>query len=79
MKTQRIVWVVFPLASLMALAGCGDKAQTIGQGSRQDTAAFNGPASRYTATGWKPGDRTSWEQQIHTRQQQGQNEYSRVN
>ncbi len=76
MSKRRIVWVVFPLA--LALAACGEKPQSIGQGSRQDTPAFNGPASPVTAAGWKPGDRTSWEQQIHTRQQQGQNEYNKV-
>ena len=73
--SKRIVWVVFPLA---ALAACGEKPQTAG-GVRHDTASFQGTGMAYTAPGWKPGDRGSWEQQIKTRAQQGQNEYAKVN
>jgi len=29
--------------------------------------------------GWKAGDKTSWEQHLKTRAQQGQNEYTKVN
>ena len=31
----------------------------------------------YTAAGWKAGDATSWEEQMRTRTQSGQNEYVR--
>jgi hypothetical protein len=62
-----------------ALAGCGEKTQTIGQGARSDVAAFEGTGMPFTAPGWKPGDRTSWEAQLRTRAQNGQNEYSKVN
>ncbi len=62
-----------------AVAGCGEKAQTISQGVRSDTAAFQGTGMPFTAPGWKPGDRTSWEAQLRTRTQNGQNEYSRTN
>ena len=30
----------------------------------------------FTAPGWKPGDKTSWEQQLKTRTQNGQNDYA---
>ncbi len=32
----------------------------------------------FSAPGWKPGDKTSWEQQLKTRTQ-SQNDYTRVN
>jgi hypothetical protein len=31
----------------------------------------------YTQAGWKAGDATSWEEQMRTRTQTGQNEYVR--
>ena len=33
----------------------------------------------FTAPGWKPGDKVSWEQQLKTRTQNGQNDYAKVN
>ena len=66
-------------AAAASLAGCGEKAQTISQGVRGDTPAFQGTGMPFTAPGWKPGDRTSWEAQLRTRAQNGQNEYSKAN
>ena len=34
-------------------------------------------SSQYAAPGWKAGDATSWEEQMRTRTQSGQNEYVR--
>lgn len=68
------------LASVAALAACGDKPQTA-SGVKSDTASFQGvtgPGNVYNAPGWKPGDRNAWEQQLKTRLQNGQNEYNRV-
>ena len=67
------------VAAALALAACTEKTQTIGEGSRHDTAAFQGPATAFTAPGWKPGDRASWDQELKTRTVNGQNEYTRVN
>ncbi|GAC1599332.1 MAG: lipoprotein [Ramlibacter sp.] len=67
------------LSAAAALAGCGEKAQSISQGVRSDAAAYQGTGMAFTASGWKPGDRTSWESQLRTRAQNGQNEYSRAN
>ena len=47
--------------------------------SRQDAAAFQGTGMAFSAPGWKPGDKTSWEQQLKTRTQNGQNDYAKVN
>ncbi len=65
-------------ALVVLLAGCGDRAQTLGAAVRHDAAAFNGTASPYMAPGWKPGDRSSWEQHLRARMQNGQNDYSKA-
>ena len=62
-----------------AVAGCSEHTQTIGTGIRSDTAAFQGPGTPFTAAGWKQGDKTSWEQELKTRAQNGQNEYNKTN
>jgi hypothetical protein len=74
--TRRIVWVVWPLA---ALAACTEQPQSIGSNAKVDTAAFQGAGDPFNAAGWKAGDKTSWEQQLKTRAQMGQNEYNKVN
>jgi len=67
-------------AVAVPLAGCGEKAQTAGQGStkKSDAKAWEGTqGDAYAAGGWKAGDKDGWEAQLKTRAQQGQNEYSR--
>jgi hypothetical protein len=64
--------------ALLALAGCGEKPQAL-QSTKQDTASFQGTGMPYVAPGWKPGDKTSWEAQLKTRTQNGQNDYAKVN
>jgi hypothetical protein len=61
----------------LALAGCAEKEQTAG-GFKSDSAPFSGTNRPYVASGWKPGDKTSWEQQLKTRTVQGQNDYAKV-
>lgn len=65
-------------AGCIALMGCGEKPQTAGT-IKSDTAPFQGTGMPYVTGGWKPGDRTSWEQQLKTRTQNGQNDYAKVN
>lgn len=60
------------------LAACGEKPQSMG-GVKQDAAPFQGTGTPYAAQGWKQGDKTSWEQQLKTRTQSGQNDYNKVN
>ena len=55
---------------------CTEKPQTSSP-RKSDTRAHDGPASAYSAQGWKAGDETSWEAQIRNRAN-GQNEYSRI-
>lgn len=66
------------IATLAALAACTEKPQTLSSGVRQDAAAFQGTGMAFTVPGWKPGDKTSWEQQLKTRTQ-NQNDYTKVN
>lgn len=63
-------------ATVFSLAACGEKPQT-GMGVRNDAAPYAGTGSNFTQPGWKAGDKASWEAQLKTRQQYGQNEYTR--
>ncbi|AQV95324.1 MULTISPECIES: hypothetical protein [Cupriavidus] len=69
------------LLSLCAamLAACSEKPQTIGASHRKsDAPAYQGaPDDPFVVKGWTPGDKTSWENQIHQRNQ-NQNEYNRT-
>jgi len=72
--------LLLSVASL-ALAGCGEREQTAGQGGakKSDAKAWQGAqATSYAVPGWKAGDKDSWEAQMRTRTQQGQNEYTRA-
>ena len=66
------------VAAVVLLSACGEKTQEMGGAVRQDTAAFNGTQTLFVASGWKQGDKTSWEQQLRVRTQNGQNEYSKA-
>ena len=64
-------------AAVLALTACGERPQNL-VGSANDTAAYQGANNSFVAQGWKPGDKTSWEQHLRARQQYGQNDYSRT-
>ncbi len=69
------------LTVCVLLAACGEKPQTAGT-RKADVDPMQGASKgvdpAYTAAGWKAGDATSWETQMKTRAQNGQNEYSRI-
>ena len=65
--TSRIAMIGLAAAGLVALAGC-EKPQGMG-GVKSDTPPYQGTGMAYTLPGWKPGDKTSWEQQLKTRAQ----------
>ena len=51
-------------------------------GTKTDAAPFTGTGAAPAAFvngGWKAGDKTSWEQALRTRAQEGQNDYARTN
>ena len=64
----------------LGLSACMEKPQTLG--TKTDAAPFTGtgdaPAA-FVNGGWKAGDKTSWEQALRTRAQEGQNDYARTN
>jgi hypothetical protein len=65
--------------AVLALSACGDKEQTLGSNIKQDATPYSGTGKPYAAPGWKAGDKVSWEQQLRTRAQNGQNDYTRTN
>jgi hypothetical protein len=65
------------LALVAGLAACTEKPQTASS-RRADTPASQGTGTAFVAPGWKAGDQTSWDEQLRTRAQRGQDEYSRV-
>ncbi|MFM6990435.1 MAG: hypothetical protein ACKOWD_03910 [Rhodoferax sp.] len=65
-------------AAVVALNACSEAPQTLGA-TKKDAAAFTGtPVGANHSGTWKAGDKTAWEQQIRTRTQNGQNEYTRA-
>ena len=64
------------MALAVAVAGCGEKAQTASGAKKTDSKAWESSQSTYAAEGWKGGDQAAWETQMRIRAQ-GQNEYSR--
>ena len=75
---KRLLVLVPLVAGLTGLAACGEKPQTLG-GVKNDVAPYQGADNRFVAPGWKPGDKTSWEQGLKARAQRTQNEYSKLN
>lgn len=65
------------LLALAGLSACGEKPQTLG-GVKSDVPAYQGAQNQFVAPGWKPGDKTSWEQGLKARAQNTQNEYNKI-
>ena len=80
MTIRRLTLSSLLAAATLVLSACGDKPQEMnGAGVKQDGAPYQGVGqSQYTQTGWKPGDKASWEQQLKSRAQYGQNDYTRM-
>jgi hypothetical protein len=65
-------------ASVVLLSGCGEKPQAMGEATK-GVAAYQGVGSSgYVQSGWKAGDKGSWEQALKARAQYGQNDYTRM-
>ncbi|MES2714441.1 MAG: hypothetical protein V4795_01665 [Pseudomonadota bacterium] len=66
------------LATLLLLAACAEKPQTAAT-RQHDAKPWQGLAAGQSAdAGWKAGDQAAWEEQLRTRAQRGQNEYTRA-
>ena len=66
------------VAVALLLAACGEAKQELG-GAKSDAPSHSGTGKAYVESGWKPGDKASWESKLKARGQYGQNEYNRVN
>ena len=75
---KRLVLLIPALAAVAALSACGEKPQTMG-GNKSDAAPCQGAQNQFVAPGWKPTDKSSWEQGLKARMQNTQNEYSKTN
>ena len=70
--------ILVAVLSFAVLGACGEKPQTTASGAKKsDTRAYEGAQGPYAASGWKTGDRASWEEQMRVRVQT-QNEYLRT-
>jgi uncharacterized lipoprotein len=76
---KRATAPVVAALAVALLSACGEKPQEMGSAVRQDTAAFNGTGSSFVASGWKQGDKASWEQHLRARAQNSQNDFSKAN
>ena len=80
MSNRPTIPVLSLLAALSLLSACGERPQELGRsGVKRDAAPYSGVGnSAFAQSGWKAGDRNGWEQQLRTRAQNGQNDYSRM-
>ena len=76
MKPLTMGLLVAALATAMLLGGCAEKSQ-VAATKKADGKPWEVSQNAYVVQGWKPGDQTSWEQQLKARSQ-NQNEYSRA-
>ena len=68
------------MALVALLSACGEKPQLLGERTgKKDEAPYTGTSKAFTDSGWKAGDKASWESHLKARGQYGQNDYSRMN
>lgn len=66
------------LCAALLLCACSEKPQTAGAAKLDQSPSAGTGVASFSASGWKAGDKTSWEQGLKARGQYGQNEYSRA-
>ena len=71
-----VALLISSVAVAFSLSACGDKQQTAG-GVKGDVSPYQGVNNKYAESGWKAGDKNSWEQALKVRTQH-QNEYTRT-
>lgn len=66
--------------ALGALVACGERPQDLAEnGNARSAPAYQGTGvASFTAPGWKAGDEKSWAQELRTRGERGQNDYTRI-
>lgn len=78
---RRFSLIALAFAGLLGVSACGQQAQesATGKAIKNDGGPYNGVGqSQYAQGGWTAGDRNSWEQQLKSRAQYGQNDYQRI-
>lgn len=78
-RKMTLIGVTMAMASTFCLTGCSEPPQTLGTAAKQDSSAYLGTGSPYVVSGWKQGDKVSWESQLKARTQSSQNDYSKAN
>ncbi|MEO7854983.1 MAG: hypothetical protein ABIR94_22450 [Rubrivivax sp.] len=74
---KKTSWVSALLVLAVALLGaCSEKPQGVGL-PKSATPAWQGAQGPFVASGWKVGDKASWQEQLRNRAK-GQNEYLRI-
>ena len=66
------------IAVVLLLSACGERPQTAGTG-KPGSEPYKGTGTVFVQSGWKPGDKASWESHMKARGQYGQNDYTRMN
>lgn len=74
---RRLIVIGAAAACGLVLVGCGEKTQSAGP-RKADAHPYTSATGTHTASGWKAGDAVSWERQMTSRTQNGQNEYTRT-
>ncbi len=72
----RLVALAGVTALIFGLTACGETPQTAAT-RKPDTKAWQGADNAFAASGWKSGDKTSWEEQMRIRAQ-AQDEYAKT-
>jgi hypothetical protein len=72
---KRTLWA---LALLGLVTACSEKPQSATPTSK-DSAPYAGTGKAFVESGWKQGDKASWESHLKARSQYGQNDYTRIN
>ena len=65
------------LGAALGLAACGDSSTGVKAAKKADGKSWEGAGPTFAASGWKVGDKASWEEHIRTRAQ-NQNDYARA-
>ena len=74
---MRAVWSVGALLAVaVAVSACGESTSGSKSTKKADGKAWEGAGPTFAASGWKPGDKASWDEQMRQRNQ-AQNDYVR--
>ena len=75
---MRAVWRVGALLAVaVAVSACGESTSGSKSTKKADGKAWEGAGPTFAASGWKPGDKASWDEQMRVRVQL-QNDYARA-